>query len=57
MVDRTPLPDWSDIIAQKDAELAHLRGAMQAAVMQIEQRLAAAAHQTLVAALARGDGR
>jgi hypothetical protein len=57
MVDRNPLPDWSDIIAQRDAELAHLRGAMQAAAMQLEQRLYAAAHQTIMAALARGADR
>lgn len=29
MVDRTPLPDWSDIIAQRDAEIARLRAVLQ----------------------------
>ena len=55
MVDRAPLPDWSDLIAKKDAELAHLRGALKCVAIQLEQRLYAAAHQTIAAALARHD--
>jgi hypothetical protein len=53
MVDRAPLPDWSDVIAKRDAEITHLRGALKCVAIQLEQRLYAAAHQTIAAALAR----
>jgi hypothetical protein len=35
MVDRSPLPDWSDVIAQKDAEIT----ALTARVAQLEAAL------------------
>jgi hypothetical protein len=38
-------------VQKQEKELAHLRGALQCAAMQLEQRLYAAAHQTIVAAL------
>jgi hypothetical protein len=45
----------SAVVQKQEKELAHLRGAMQCAAMQLEQRLYAAAHQTIVAALGGRD--
>lgn len=37
MVDRNPLPDWSDIIAQKDKQIDMLRRALMEAADKLER--------------------
>lgn len=46
----------SATVQKQERELAHLRGALECAAMQLQQRLYAAAHQTIVAALGGRDG-
>ena len=37
MVDRNPVPEWSDIIAQKDRQIATLRRALLEAAEKLER--------------------